>query len=155
MSDDYAFLKTGTSNIIDNTPDDDLILTVTAIVSSFVENSLKTAELYIKHGKRTVITKEDIKLCLMYETFMYLNKKDTQENIMRWKGIINEFSDSEEEVEDDKCIEDDDKDAQFAISSCKCKVCVDINCVEEYWSKWKPEEGIETILKNAIESHFI
>ena len=154
MSDDYAFLKTGSSNIIDNTPDDDLILTVTAIVSSFVENSLKTAEVYMNHAKRTVITKEDMKLCLMYETFLYLNKKDTPENIMRWKGLINDFPDDSDSDEDYVCI-DDLNAHQFTISKCKCKTCVDINSIENYWSKWNPDEGIESILKNAIESHFI
>jgi hypothetical protein len=151
---DYSFLKTGFSNSIDNNPDEDLQLTVSAIISSFIENSLQTADLYIKHCKRSVITKEVIKLCLMYETFQYLNKEDTPANVMRWKGIINELQNEDTTDEDEEEIVDEE-DGEFTKSQCKCEICLGINSIEDNWDKWVPNEGIETILKKAIELHFI
>lgn len=155
---DYSFLKTGftTGSEVNKEPDEDLMLTVSAIVSSFVENSLKTAELYTNHSKRKVITTNDIKLCLMCETFQYLNKSDTAENIMKWKGIINDFQNESDDSDDLEDIVNNESDLKgdFMKSLCECEKCVTINSVEKYWNKWSPAEGIETILKKAIDLHF-
>ena len=156
---DYSFLKTGSNNLIEpNKPNDELIVTVGAMVSSFVENALKSSEVYVKHSNRNSITKTDLKLALMNETFHYLNDKDTPENIQRWREIINGFDSDDEDIIEGVDLGDDEPEDEpedeFVYSKCKCVLCQKNNSVEEYWKEWVPNEGIETILKRTIDEKF-
>ena len=68
-------MKTGVNG--DMPPDPELILEVTSLVTAFVTNALKTAEIYVNHSERNVILAEDIKLCLRGETFSFLEKDNS------------------------------------------------------------------------------
>ena len=164
---DYSFLKTGFNTLIEpDKPDENLILNVQSILFSFMENAVKRSEVYIEHGGRHSITKEDIKLCLMVETFEYLQRADLLESIEKWKQIIKEDDDDDnldddldDDLEDDLCeydgeLEPEYEDEPFKNNNCKCKECIKMNNIELLWPQWSPKEGIETILKNAIEKHF-
>lgn len=150
---DYSFLKSGFNSLIDtDKPDENLLLNIQSILFSFMEKAVKRSEVYIDHGGRHSITKEDLKLCIMVETFEYLQRPDILESVEKWKEIIQEDSDSDSELED--CIEPDGVEEPFVKNNCKCGECLKLNNIESLWITWIPAEGIETILKNAIEKHF-
>jgi len=164
---DFSFMKTGhnlmepVKNNVDN-DNGELLKNVNALLFSFIENALKTCETYIDHGKRNTITKEDIRLGLMLETFEYIKRNNTG-NIEKWKEII-EDEDGEEDSDsdyDEECdyreegVDDNDKiqiekEDVFKWSNCKCETCCKINNVEDKWEVWKPRNQIENILRNAI-----
>jgi len=160
---DYSFLKTGFSGLVENDSDKDsgeFILRVQSILFSFMENGIKQAEEYVKHSGRNSITKEDIKLCLKAETFDYLQRPDILESVHKWRNIILE---EEEEDEDEDESEDitvcepepcDEGEQEFTKSACKCDVCDKLNNIDTVWDTWTPQEGLETILHNAINTQF-
>ena len=153
---DYSFLKTGFNIVNDNNQSDNItekeeqIQGLQAIVFSFMENAIKTSEEYVKHSGRNSITKEDIKLCLKAETFDYLERSDVVENVKKWRRIIAEDSESDTESDFDDEVEDLDA---FKVSTCNCITCEKLNNIDEKWEQWEPQEGLETILHNAIIKH--
>ena len=79
---DYSFMKSGFNNLIEpEKPDPELINNVTALVATFTENALIDASMYVSHCKRKSITTMDIKLCLMAETFKFMNRDNKKQFI--------------------------------------------------------------------------
>ena len=145
---DYSFMKSGFNTLIEpEKPDPNLLLNVTSIVATFAENATKDAAVYVKHSNRRVVTETDIRLCLMTETFNFLNR-DNDENISKWREIIlNDDID-----EDYSTSEDEDYEEQFSKSECKCELCMNINKIEDIWKVWVPTTDLEKILKNVIDN---
>ena len=67
---DYSFMKSG----FDNSPPENIVENVSAIISYFAENALKTAATYIKHAKRNGITKTDIKKVCNWKFLFFLRE---------------------------------------------------------------------------------
>lgn len=124
----------------------------------FTENALKSAGFYTKHGKRTFITKEDIKRCLMLEVFLFYCRENLQENI---ENVIEELygeagkadeADETDETEADeagpKKIED--LENSFKNSDCECGICQTLNNIHVKWASWQPETPIQEILQKHI-----
>jgi len=166
---DYSFLKTGFGGLIENEKENDpseFILRVQSILFSFMEKGIKQAELYVKHAGRNSITKEDIQICLKAETFDYLQRPDILDSVNKWRNIILEDVDKEEELDDGECdgVEPDGDDMcspepcvdelEFTPSVCKCVICNKLNNIDIVWNEWNPQEGLETILYNAINTQF-
>jgi hypothetical protein len=150
---DYSFLKTGFSTIIDNKEEtcEDIVIRIQSILFSFMENGVKRAEEYVKHGNRNNITKEDLQLCLKAETFDFLNRPDVLDSVLKWRKII------EDDLEEEDLVISNEETMKldvFCKNTCKCKCCDKLNNIDEIWNKWTPQDGIETILYNAIISHF-
>jgi len=157
--DDYSFLKTGFSNLIDNKEEtsDDMVIRIQSILFSFMENGVKRAEEYVKHGNRNNITKEDLQLCLKAETFDFLNRPDVLDSVLKWRKIIEDDLEEGYLSEDDLDIISNEENMTldiFCKNTCKCKCCDKLNNIDEIWNKWTPKDGIETILYNAIIFHF-
>ena len=144
-------MKTGVNG--DMPPDPELILEVTSLVTAFVTNALKTAEIYVNHSERNVILAEDIKLCLRGETFSFL-EKDNSEVIDECRETIKEeirkdlegTSDTDSDIE----YEDDEKEI-FTKSKCKCDLCNFLHKVDEEWDSWNPTSPLEILLKKNID----
>ena len=150
---DYSFMKTGLIESSNNNLDNDFINNIQSIVLSFMEKAIKTCEIYVEHSNRNTITPEDIKLGLMLETFVYINRNDTLENQLKWKNIIEGNSSEEEEhIETEENLEI--KEEVFKKSTCKCPICEAMNNIEEKWNNWTPESDFEIILKKAIYNTF-
>ena len=173
---DYSFLKSGFNTLIEKDREtacpDELILRVKSILFSFMEKGIKQAEVYIEHSGRNNITKEDLKICLQAETFDYLSRPDILDSVQKWRRIILEDDDDgdEEEGEDvEEDVEEEDEPVEpepehistdeskldvFLKSTCKCELCEKLNNIDTVWNAWTPQEGIETILYNAINTQF-
>ncbi len=161
MSDksDYSFMKSG-FNILNqpNISTEELKKNVTALVLTFCNNALESSSKYVNHSNRTVVTKKDLKLCLMVETFKFLKRNDTLEKAEQMKSKIedesifnDEYDDSEDEEE---VINDLTEDEEFKYSNCRCNDCIFINNIEIIWSNWKPNTPLDTLLKKSIDEKF-
>lgn len=98
---DFSFMKSGFNNLVEQPKEQDKeqLLVVASIVTTFVDKAMHTADLYVNHAKRNTITREDIKLCLMYETFKFMDRKDVQSSVENWKQILEkEYLEDEEET---------------------------------------------------------
>lgn len=109
-------LKTGFDNLDSNESNNEIKLQMSALITVFMENAMKTAEIYTKESNRTVITPQDISLSLKRELFTFLDNDDIEARALE---IINEFkeelkeineSNEEEDEEEDKKDEEDEED---------------------------------------------
>lgn len=112
-------LKTGFDNSLHNSSkSEEYELQMMALMTVFIENAIKTAEIYTKHSNRKTITSIDILLGLKKELFTFLDNDDIEERAL---AIFNEFkneefaapnSDNEEETD-----EEESEDEEFAAPS--------------------------------------
>ena len=65
-------IKTGFNLIKDD--GQDVIENIASIVLVFMENAVKSADIYDKHAKRNTITSEDIKRALMLDDNYYIHE---------------------------------------------------------------------------------
>ena len=109
-------LKTGFDNSLHNSSkSEEYELQMMALMTVFIENAIKTAEIYTKHSNRKTITSIDILLGLKKELFTFLDNDDIEERAL---AIFNEFkneelaapnNDNEEETD-----EEESEDEEFA-----------------------------------------
>ena len=155
---DYSFLKSGFNNLIEpNKPDEETLLTVSSLVTAFMDSALREATTYVEHAGRNGITKQDIILSLKSETFKFLNRPDINDNVQKWREIIQEEQDDDEDYSDSDIEGDDNGDdeiQEFTKSECQCKLCDEINNIEHTWDQWCPQTPIEKILKKVIDTKF-
>jgi len=155
---DFSFMKSGFNSVQANEDQDKMEKNVVGTIVHFSENALKTAGYYTKHSGRKMITKEDIKRCLMLEVFLFYNRQNLIENIA---NIIQELygtsSDEEDDEEDNKCSEEkneiifeEDIEESFKLSECKCALCHSLNNIKNKWETWKPETPMQEILQKHI-----
>lgn len=157
---DFSFMKSGFNNLVqpDTGPNPEMVLFIQSLVLSFTECALNTASEYVTHCGRNGITPADIKLCLKYETFKFLNRNDVNDKMEKWKEFINEeideYSDSDtEQINNEEMDLLDDKIIhKFSKSTCKCGKCLEINNVTEKWLTWEPTTPLELALKNVLDN---
>ena len=169
-------LKTGFDNLDSDESNNEIKLQMSALITVFMENALKTAEIYTKGANRKVITSQDISLSLKRELFTFLDNDDIE---ARAAEILNEFKreleneedeeneddeddeeneeneedeeeDEEDEEDEDEDEEDEEKKEEFTISNADCKICKEVNMYAEKWKTWQPTNNIEKILWNGI-----
>ena len=110
-------LKTGFDNSVDNSSkSEEYQLQMMSLMTVFMENAIKTAEIYTKHSNRKTITSIDISLGLKKELFTFLDNDDIEERAL---AIFNEFkneeltpssSDNEDESEEEYNNEDESEE---------------------------------------------
>ena len=159
---DYSFLKSGFNNLVEpSTPDEDTLLTVSSMVTAFMDNALRDATKYVEHAGRNGITKEDIILALKSETFKFLNRPDINNNVKKWRQVIEDDRNNDEYLEDnsndDEYQEEDENQdpiQEFTKSNCQCALCLEINNIKSVWVNWIPQKPIEKVLKKVIDTEF-
>lgn len=144
---DYSFMKSG----FDNSPPENIVENVSAIISYFAENALKTAATYIKHAKRNGITKIDIKKAMQLEVFIFSERDNLTENVLKVKKQLKEYDSDEDDELNDLIIPDEELD-QFKNSNCKCILCNTLNTIEDKWDKFNPTEPMQKLLKKHIDA---
>ena len=121
-----AEIKTGFNTLVPEDPTEN----IASIVLVFMENAIKSADIYVKHAKRNSITAEDIKRGLMLETFFIKQRPNMLEQCEEMKKVIRriqEEDDSDEEEEDFIT----DEEEEFKESECQCPMC---NCMNTIFS---------------------
>ena len=153
---DYSFMTTGTNNNNDEPHDPELILQVSSLVTTFVANAIERAGTYIDHAGRNTVMSEDIKLCLKYETFKFL-EEDNTEKIQKYREMIQEDirkelnSDESDESDDDLSNDSMTPEDEFSKSKCECELCATINNIDNKWNEWIPESPLEKSIKKNID----
>jgi len=147
MAEDYSFMKSGFDNLVQEDPTEN----IASIVLVFMENAIKSADIYVKHAKRKSITAEDIKRGLMLETFFIKQRPNMLEQCEEMKKVIRriqEEDDSDEEEEDFIT----DEEEEFKESECQCPMCNCMNTIYTRWEGFTPESTIERAMFNHINS---
>ena len=104
-------MKTGFNNINTNSDNNDYKLQMTALVTVFIENALKTASIYTKHSNRKIVTSIDVLFGLKRELFTFLDNTDIETRALE---IFNEFKNNElafssSDIEDEDTEEEDNE----------------------------------------------
>ena len=84
----FAFLKSG-HDLLEKK--DETLENVGSIAMVFMENAIRNAEIYIKHGNRTSVTTEDIKRGFMLEVFFMKSRPNMKEQCIEMKKKILEI----------------------------------------------------------------
>jgi hypothetical protein len=145
---DFTFMKSGFNNLVEK---DETVENVAALILNFMDHAIRSAAIYIKHGKRNTITREDIKRGFMLEVFFMNKRPDSLENCKKIKKIVKEILETEEEEAEEE-IEYEDNEDDFALSECTCAMCNCMNTIYERWGKWTPQTQMEIILHKHIEN---
>ena len=145
-----AELKTGFNTLVPEDPTEN----IASIVLVFMENAIKSADIYVKHAKRNSITAEDIKRGLMLETFFIKQRPNMLEQCEEMKKVIRRIQ--EEDDSDDVIIFGDDDDfitdeeEEFKESECQCPMCNCMNTIYTRWEGFTPQTSIEKAMFNHI-----
>ena len=107
-------LKTGFNNLDDDSQSDEIKLQMTALITVFMENALKTAEIYTKEANRKVITPQDISLSLKRELFTFLDNDDIEQRSLE---ILNEFKAEIANNEEESFNSEDENDEEEEVDS--------------------------------------
>ena len=141
---DYSFMKSGFDNLEKK---DETLENAASISLVYMENALKSADIYVKHAKRNQITVEDIKRGLMLEVFFMKSRPNLMKQCDEMKTKIKEIVDDDCEVVE--FIEEEEEE-EFKESTCKCAMCGCFNTIYTRWEKFTPELPMEKILANHI-----
>ena len=146
---DYSFMKSGFNNLESK---DDTLENIGSLVMVFMENAMKSADIYVRHAKRKQITPEDIKRALMLEVFFMKQRTNMLEQCEEMKKTIQEIIKEEEENCEEMIIgeEEEEEDEEFIESKCQCAMCNCFNTIYTRWENFTPEQPMEIILSKHI-----
>lgn len=144
-------IKTGFNLIKDD--GQDVIENIASIVLVFMENAVKSADIYAKHAKRNTITSEDIKRALMLEVFFMKQRPNMLEQCEEMKKTIQDIIKEDEEDSDEEFeIFDESEEESFKESECTCPMCGCMNTIYTRWENFTPETTIEIAMAKHIET---
>ena len=148
---DYSFMKSGFDNLESK---DDTLENIGSLVMVFMENAMKSADIYVRHAKRKQITPEDIKRAVMLEVFFMKQRPNMLEQCEEMKKTIQEIIKDEEENGEEMIIgeEEEEEDEEFTESKCQCAMCNCFNTIYTRWENFTPEQPMEIILSKHISS---
>ena len=148
---DYSFMKSGFDNLESK---DETLENIGSLVMVFMENAMKSADIYVKHAKRKQITPEDIKRALMLEVFFMKQRPNMLEQCEEMKKTIQEIIKDEEENGEEMIIgeEEEEEEEEFTESKCQCAMCNCFNTIYTRWENFTPEQPMEIILAKHIGS---
>jgi hypothetical protein len=164
---------------LENDINTDEIINIQALLTVFIENAIKNAEIYTLHANRNIITSQDISYSLKAELFLFLARTDNEERAeviateyrqeLKYEYINNmaenmnnmdmeedeDYADSEdynETEESDEILSNITDDTEpYTKSVCNCENCLNVNNYSVYWNTWTPTNEIEILLCNAIQ----
>lgn len=146
---DFSFMRSGFNNLVE--PQENILENIAAIIMTYMENAMKSADVYVKHCNRNSITAEDVKRALMLEAFLNRQRTDMLEKCQEMKqtiqNIVNDnYIDSEEDEED----EEEDEEP-FSESQCNCMICQCVNTIYTSWESFEPQTPIERAIHDHID----
>jgi len=150
---DYSFMKSGFDNLESK---DETLENIGSLVMVFMENAMKSADIYVRHAKRKQITLEDVKRAFMLEVFFMKQRPNMLEQCEEMKKTIQEIIKDEEENGEEMIIgeedEQEEEEEEFTESKCQCAMCNCFNTIYTRWEGFTPEQPIEIILAKHISS---
>ena len=141
-------MKTGFNLVQED--NNDVAENIASIILVFMENAVKSADIYVKHSNRTTITVEDIKRGLMLEVFFMKQRPNMLEQCEQMKETIKKIIDEEEDSDEEIEIYGDEEE-EFKESECICPMCCCMNTIYTRWNTFRPETSIEIAMAKHIE----
>ena len=153
MSEDYSFMRTGFDPVNAVVEEEDTKKNTVSLIVAYAEGAMRTSSKYIMHGKRRVVTPEDLKRSMMLEMFLFKHRDDILDKAENIKSDL--FGGGkDDEGEDDDCDdddrEDDDNVEEFTENVCECSLCSAINTIYSKWDVWEPSTSFEKIFQTHI-----
>ncbi len=151
---DYTFMKTGQVST-NNEVDKDTLLDIMTLITTFSQNSIVSADIYVKHANRKVITTKDIQMAMKLEVFEFVNRDNTKLLQKNRKEIEEDYYNHEEDEFDydkaiDNLIDNEYTNERYCKSTCECDICHKMNHIDKTWDYWEPKTNLEKILKIHI-----
>lgn len=165
---DYTFMKTGQdiTHTNNEAKDPEIVKDVIALITTFSQNSILSADVYVKHANRKIITTKDIQMAMKLEVFEFVNR-DNSKLLQKNRNEIekdynrmftqNEDRENNEDNDDfdydkaiDDLIENENKKEGYCKSKCECDICKKMNHIDKTWDYWQPKTNLEKILKIHI-----
>ena len=157
------FLKTGFNLTAENDSslDDDSIKMLTALMTLFVEDAMRTAIIYTNTRNRKEITAHDVRKSLMYQAQTFFNQDESLEDrYVKMIQSMDEESEDEESGEEESGDEDsgDEDSGEESSSQLMCdETIIDAElarCMDETensWHTWNPTDPVLCLLKRSID----
>lgn len=123
-----------------------LIATFTVLSSMAIESAHKYAE----HATRKHVTPEDMIIGLKYEYF-HFSERDGIESEMRI-AQTEIFDGSFESSSSESSSYESSESEVFLPSQCQCEFCNEVHRINQNWSSTTPENVLEELIYNAINS---
>lgn len=158
----YTFMKTGQDITNNEAKDPEIVKDVIALITTFSQNSILSADVYVKHANRKIITTKDIQMAMKLEVFEFVNRDNSkllQKNRNEIEKDYNRIftqndDDNDDDYDYDKAIDDlienDNKKEGYCKSKCECDICRKMNYIDKTWDYWQPKTNLEKILKIHI-----
>ena len=146
---DFSFMRSGFNNLVE--PQENILENIAAIIMTYMENAMKSADVYVKHCNRNSITAEDVKRALMLEAFLNRQRTDMLEKCQEMKQTIQDIvNDNYIDSEEDEEHEEDDEEP-FSESQCNCMICQCMNTIYISWQSFEPQTPIEKAIHDHID----
>ncbi len=151
-------IKTGSDLTQQNELDDEKAIDIITLITTFTQNSLRSADIYVKHSNRKTITSKDIQMAMKYEVFEFTNRNNQKELSETKKEITKDYFDILENGERDDDFDYDEAvdnlieetKEKYCKSKCNCEICEKMNYIDKAWVHWQPKTNLEKILKIHI-----
>tara|TARA_B100000035_G_C20799432_1_gene464800 strand:+ start:156 stop:644 length:489 start_codon:yes stop_codon:yes gene_type:complete len=155
---DYSFMKAGrnTTNHSQSISESDKE-SIEVLLALFISNSMINASNYVKYCNRNGITQTDIIYGLKYEVFEFCNRNTLTEDIKSMTDDYENEKNSEECLDLDDFIVDDNEIEPFkriSLEQINDENKDFINKMHNYydlWETWNPQTQLEQILKSSID----
>ena len=149
MSDDsidYSFMRSGFNTVQEVVNEEETKKNAISLIVAYSEGALCSAGKYVTHGKRTVVTPEDLKRGMMLEMFLFKRRDDILEKANQIKEELFN-TESDDETDDMDLVEECD---DFKESDCNCALCKCMNAIYTRWDSWEPDTEFERIFQKHI-----
>ena len=151
-------LKTGNDLTKQNELDDEKAIDIITLITTFTQNSLRSADIYVKHSNRKTITSKDIQMAMKYEVFEFTNRdnskalSETKKEITKDYFDILENGERDDDFDYDEAVDNliEETKEKYCKSKCNCEICEKMNYIDKAWVHWKPKTNLEKILKIHI-----
>lgn len=122
------------------------ILNTEALLLTFIEHVLKSADRYTDDAGRNTITEEDMLYALKYESHVFFHHPDTHSDFEKYR----QWQEEEEEEEEETETEWDDDDDEF--SRCEATpFCRRVNGIVDSWDEWNPSDPVQQSIKRCLD----
>ena len=142
---------------------------ITALISVFMQKALESASYYTIHSGRKIVSPIDISMALKREMFIFMEREDIEnktnellDEIELEEEIKNNLNNEDlekfeeleekenEEIYEEKIIDDEEMNEEWIKSECECDICVEINSYSEKFNNFEASNQFEKLVYNSI-----
>tara|TARA_B100000902_G_C26399650_1_gene477159 strand:- start:54 stop:485 length:432 start_codon:yes stop_codon:yes gene_type:complete len=134
-----------------------------------MQKALESASYYTIHSGRKIVSPIDISMALKREMFIFMEREDIEnktnellDEIELEEEIKNNLNNEDlekfeeleekenEEIYEEKIIDDEEMNEEWIKSECECDICVEINSYSEKFNNFEASNQFEKLVYNSI-----